>query len=115
MKKLFFAVVFLTLLTACRQTVPSEQPAEALEPALVSITAEEGAQVLENQLGTVDEATGNPMSYGYEGTVTLDGTEYYNYRVSWLVNGDHLSYLTNYLVSTDGRVVQEYLLDAPAA
>ena len=40
---------------------------------------------------------------------TLDGVDYYNYRVSWLVNGDHLSYLTNYLVSTDGLVVQEYL------
>ena len=55
------------------------------------------------------------MSYGYEGTVTLDGTEYYNYRVSWLVDGDHMSYLTNYLVSTDGRVVQEYLPETPAA
>ena len=40
---------------------------------------------------------------------TLDGVDYYNYRVSWLVDGDHLSYLTNYLVSTDGLVVQEYL------
>ena len=42
------------------------------------------------------------MSYGYEGPLTLDGVDYYNYRVSWLVDGDHLSYLTNYLVSTDG-------------
>ena len=58
---------------------------------------------------TVDEATGNVMSYGYEGPLTLDGVDYYNYRVSWLVDGDHLSYLTNYLVSTDGLVVQEYL------
>ena len=49
------------------------------------------------------------MSYGYEGPLTLDGVDYYNYRVSWLVDGDHLSYLTNYLVSTDGLVVQEYL------
>ena len=64
---------------------------------------------LEEQLGTVDAATGNVMSYGYEGTVTIDGVDYYNYRVSWLVDGDHLSYLTNYLVSTDGLVVQEYL------
>lgn len=65
--------------------------------------------ILEKQLGAVDEATGNVMSYGYEGPLTLDGVDYYNYRVSWLVDGDHLSYLTNYLVSTDGLVVQEYL------
>ena len=45
--------------------------------------------------------------------ITLDGTDYYNYRVSWLVNGDHMSYLTNYLVSTDGLVVQEYLPESP--
>ena len=50
----------------------------------------------------MDEATGNVMSYGYEGPLTLDGVDYYNYRVSWLVD-------TNYLVSTDGLVVQEYL------
>ena len=70
---------------------------------------EEGVAILEKQLGAVDEATGNVMSYGYEGPLTLDGVDYYNYRVSWLVDGDHLSYLTNYLVSTDGLVVQEYL------
>ena len=73
---------------------------------------EEGAAILEEQLGTVDAATGNVMSYGYEGTVTIDGVDYYNYRVSWLVDGDHMSYLTNYLVSTDGLVVQEYLPEA---
>ena len=67
---------------------------------------------LEEQLGTVDAATGNVMSYGYEGTVTIDGVDYYNYRVSWLVDGDHMSYLTNYLVSADGLVVQEYLPEA---
>ena len=74
-----------------------------------TITPEEGVAILEKQLGAVDEATGNVMSYGYEGPLTLDGVDYYNYRVSWLVDGDHLSYLTNYLVSTDGLVVQEYL------
>ena len=107
----------LLLLSACRQTAPAPDasPVEDPEPPSISITAEEGAPVLEDQLGAVDAATGNPMSYGYEGTVTLDGTEYYNYRVSWLVDGDHMSYLTNYLVSTDGRVVQEYLPETPAA
>lgn len=110
------ALVMALLLAGCRQP-PAENPEEEPQPpqeetsapSHTSITPEEGVLVLESLLGTEDEATGNLMSYGYEGTVTVDGTEYYNYRVSWLVDGDHLSYLTNYLVSTDGLVVQEYL------
>ena len=117
--RLFCAVLAALLLSACAQGTaapgsPVQEPEDitAVTPNDPSITPEEGAAILEAQLGTVDAATGNAMSYGYEGTLTLDGVDYYNYRVSWLVNGDHLSYLTNYLVSTDGLVVQEYLPEA---
>ena len=116
--RLLCAVLAALLLSACAQgTAVPESPAQkpeditAVTPVEPSITPEEGVAILEAQLGTVDEATGNAMSYGYEGTLTLDGVDYYNYRVSWLVEG-HLSYLTNYLVSTDGLVVQEYLPEA---
>lgn len=113
--RLLCAVLAALLLSACAQgTAAPESPAQditAVTPEEPSITPEEGVAILESQLGTVDEATGNAMSYGYEGTLTLDGVDYYNYRVSWLVEG-HLSYLTNYLVSTDGLVVQEYLPEA---
>ena len=97
--------VLLLLLSACGHPAPeaSGAAAEGLS-ATDTITPEEGVAILEKQLGAVDEATGNVMSYGYEGPLTLDGVDYYNYRVSWLVDGDHLSYLTNYLVSTDGLV-----------
>ena len=98
------AVLLLLLSYLC-----SLLPGGNYSPATDTITPEEGVAILEKQLGAVDEATGNVMSYGYEGPLTLDGVDYYNYRVSWLVDGDHLSYLTNYLVSTDGLVVQEYL------
>lgn len=104
------ALAALVLLSACglRDETPAPvRPAETAPAA--AITPEEGAAILEEQLGTVDAATGNVMSYGYDGTVTIDGVDYYNYRVSWLVDGDHMSYLTNYLVSADGLVVQEYL------
>ena len=102
------------LLAACQQAVPvKEDPPDASEPAVIS--AQEGAEILEKQLGTVDAATGNVMSYGYEGIVTVDDVPYYNYRVSWLVDGDHMSYLANYLVSTDGNLVQEYLPKSPEA
>ena len=109
---LCFTLAFLLCLCACQ--APQQSPSEEESPA-PSITAEEGVQVLEDLLGETDAATGNPMSYGYEGTLVLDGVTYYNYRVSWLVNGDHMSYLTNYLVSSDGLIVQEYLPeDEPA-
>ena len=95
--------VLLLLLSACGHPAPeaSGAAAEGLS-ATDTITPEEGVAILEKQLGAVDEATGNVMSYGYEGPLTLDGVDYYNYRVSWLVDGDHLSYLTNYLVSPTG-------------
>ena len=111
--RILCAVLAALLLSACAQVSPppAREPGglAAAPEEETAITPEEGAAILEAQLGTVDAATGNAMSYGYEGTLTLDGVDYYNYRVSWLVNGDHLSYLTNYLVSTDGLVVQEYL------
>lgn len=74
-----------------------------------TITPDQGAALLEEKLGSVDSATGNQMSYGYEDTISADGTEYYRYRVSWLVDSDHLSYLTDYLVSTDGKEIKEYV------
>lgn len=107
------AIALTLLLSACRAPSPAPAPSPEEEPPLISITVEEGVAILEDLLGTVDEATGNTMSYGYEGTVTLDGVDYYNYRVSWLAD-DRLSYLTNYLVSTDGLTVQETPEEPPA-
>ena len=75
--------VLLLLLSACGHPAPeaSGAAAEGLS-ATDTITPEEGVAILEKQLGAVDEATGNVMSYGYEGPLTLDGVDYYNYRVS---------------------------------
>ena len=81
---------------------------EAQTPA-ATITQEEALALAEDHFGEKDEATGNTFSVGFENMVTLDGVEYYNFRVSWLVNGDHMSYLTNYLVSLDGKEMKEYL------
>lgn len=73
--------VLLLLLSACGHPAPeaSGAAAEGLS-ATDTITPEEGVAILEKQLGAVDEATGNVMSYGYEGPLTLDGVDYYNYR-----------------------------------
>lgn len=108
------AAAALLLLGGCgQQTAAPVASSTAASSAASSsedglITPEEGAAILEDRFGTEDELTGNIMSYGYEDTITLDGVDYYNYRISWLVD-DHMSYLTNYLVSLDGKTVQEYL------
>ncbi|MEG1989013.1 MAG: hypothetical protein RR035_07475 [Oscillibacter sp.] len=111
MKRAVFFCATLTalcILSACKGQVPIEPPPAETIPAETTITAEEGAAILEALLGAVDETTGNPMSYGYENTLVVEGEAYYNYRVSWLVEHSHVSYLTNYLVSTDGAIVKEY-------
>lgn len=109
------ALAALCLLSACQRDSSSDPPPIDAPPPAVILTQEEGAAVLEKLLGKVDTATGNPMSYGYESAVTQEGISYYNYRVSWLVDDNHMSYLTNYLVSLDGSLVREYLSAADAA
>lgn len=94
--------------------VESASPEDAVQPETTqtpaaTITQEEALALVEDHFGEKDEATGNTFSIGFENMVTLDGVEYYNFRVSWLVNGDHMSYLTNYLVSLDGKEMKEYL------
>lgn len=95
--------VLLLLLSACGHPAPeaSGAAAEGLS-ATDTITPEEGVAILEKQLGAVDEATGNVMSYGYEGPLTLDGVDYYNYRGP-LAGGRRSPVLSHQLsVSTDG-------------
>lgn len=72
------------------------------------LSAEQALALLEETLGEKDAATGNPFSIGPDGTVEVEGAAWYNFRVSWLVDGNHLSYLTNYLVSPQGEI-REYL------
>jgi len=112
------AVLSAALLVSCAPGNAGSSPslsssASASQP--VTISQDDGIRLLEQQLGTKDKETGFSLSYGYESTVTIDGTDYYNYRISWLVDGDHMSYLTNYLVSTDGTVVKEYVPESSSA
>lgn len=124
MKKpaILFWAVAVVFLTACG-TLPTGSGSSAAgsgssaqsQEAGAAITPDQGAALLEEKLGSVDSATGNQMSYGYEDTISVDGMEYYRYRVSWLVDSDHLSYLTDYLVSTDGKEIKEYVPEASSS
>lgn len=119
MKRAAFACVAAILfLTACGPSPAGSSSAAGSTSSehqeTSAITPDQGAALLEKKLGSVDSATGNQMSYGYADTITQDGTEYYRYRVSWLVDSSHLSYLTDYLVSTDGNEVKEYVPEVSA-
>lgn len=87
------------------EDVPTEG-AITKEVALTLIEAEYGKD------GVPDPDTGNIIGYTYEGIMTFDGEDYYNYRMTWLVmdeNGeaDHSSYLQNVFVSLDGDAMLE--------
>lgn len=62
--------------------------------------------------GAADPDTGNIIGYGYEGIETVDGVNYHNFRMTWLVmnedgEADHSSYLMNVFVSVDGTKIME--------
>lgn len=77
-------------------------------PADIEVNSEEdGQKLLMAILGTEDDETGYTYSFGYIDTFTIDGVEYYGYTWSWLVDGDHMSRLTDILVQTDGSAVYQ--------
>lgn len=92
-----------------KETDDEDVPAEGAitkEAALTLIEAEYGKD------GAPDPDTGNIIGYSYEGIMTFEGEDYYNYRMTWLVmdeNGeaDHSSYLQNVFVSMYGEDMLE--------
>lgn len=74
-----------------------------------TITPIEAELLLVKKLGTIDETTGNQLSYGYEDTITIDDVEYHNFRLSWLILDEsgtsHVSYLGQLLVTVDGSKI----------
>lgn len=70
-----------------------------------TITPEEAEELCFTVMGEKDEATGFPFSFGVTGTYEIDGEEYYVVRATWLVNNDHMSYIGDFFVTTDGKKV----------
>lgn len=79
-----------------------------------TISIDEATSLLRTFLGSYDD-NGNEFSFGYENTITKDGVEYYNFRVTTLIFSEsgtvHQSYFGNYIVSTDGIEVEEYFMN----
>lgn len=68
-------------------------------------TQEDALALLQETFGAEDADTGFPFSYQYVEVSEVDGVSYYNFRMSWLVENDHYSYLGNMFVALDGSVV----------
>lgn len=118
------ALLVIFLLSSCKpNTAPleslapsasSETPVMTTETPVQTITQEEALQLLVDKFGERDSDTGFLFSWGFVDMIEQDGVEYYNFRLSWLVedengNPDHLSYLSNFLVSKDGSEILDYL------
>ena len=69
------------------------------------ITTKKAEELCYNVLGKKDEKTGNLFSYGVSDAVKKGNREYYIVRVSWLVNNDHMSYIGDFFVSSDGSKI----------
>ena len=69
------------------------------------ITTKRAEELCYNVLGKKDEKTGNLFSYGVSDAVKKGNREYYIVRVSWLVNNDHMSYIGDFFVSSDGSKI----------
>ena len=78
------------------------------------ISADEAITFLKMYLGSYDDS-GNEFSFGHESTILKDGIYYYNFRITSLIISEsgtaHQSYFGNYLVSTDGNDIIEYVND----
>ena len=79
------------------------------------ISSDEAVTLLKMFLGSYSDE-GYPYNFIHENTIEKEGKYYYNFRISALITdengeGAHYSYLTNYLVTTDGIDIIEYVPD----
>lgn len=71
------------------------------------ITQDEAIKLAQNEFGTVDEMSKNKISYAYMTNVKdSDGVEYYAFRQSFFVDGEHMSFLQYVFVSFDGKKIE---------
>ena len=98
-KKFFITVLITVLILALCGVILYA----VLAPKNQSITAEEAEALCYAVMGDKDETTGFPFSFGVTETVTINETEYYAIRASWLVNNSHMSYIGDFFVTTDGK------------
>lgn len=125
-KKIFFTfVILVVIITSCifiirfsyNQEIKEDEnikDSEIIEQtdfvqipidSVSGITTKKAEELCYNVLVKKDEKTGNLFSYGVSDAVKKGNREYYIVRVSWLVNNDHMSYIGDFFVSSDGSKI----------
>lgn len=76
------------------------------QPEVSDIGQQEALNIAKKIFG--DESDGRKMSYTYIAWVNdANGKKYYAFRVAWLVNNDHYSFVDTLLISADGKSYKE--------
>lgn len=96
------------------QQESSQKPSNESGTDARELTPEEVENLLLEKIGTEDVETGNTYSFGYVQESEIDGTAYYIFMWSWLVD-DHMSRITELAVKTDGSEAYEAMLDGENA
>ena len=96
MKKIICTIIIMSLLfvSGCKMSEKNE-----------SITPEEAEKLCYLVLGEKDEETGFPFSFSATSTLERNGIQYHVIRATWLVNNDHMSYIGDFFVSSDGKEI----------
>lgn len=98
-KKIFFIIIIMVLLMTIGYKM-------FIEPENIErITPKEAEELCYSALGEKDEGTGFPFSFSATSTLERNGIQYYVIRATWLVNNDHMSYIGDFFVSSDGKEI----------
>lgn len=82
--------------------IPVNVAEEIAEQSKNGITIAEAEQLCADVLGDKAEENDFPISYKCISAVSANNSLYYVMNISWLVNGEHWSYIGNCYVSFDG-------------
>ncbi len=80
---------------------------EAITSKENGLTMQDAEELCGEVLGDKAEENDFPISYRCIGAVSVHDTLYYVMHITWLVNGDHWSYIGNCFVSSDGQEIYD--------
>lgn len=99
---------------ADKEQTATEEDTSDDEETGSSINKDEALSLIEKRYGAngeTDPETGNIISYRYIGVAVVNGKNYYNYSMNWILSdgngGGRSSYLTNLFVSLDDGSIHE--------
>ena len=101
----------------CLDVINSIKEHESNKPASSEITEDQAMEIVKNYCENPNTAPDNstgpdfPLHYLYAGIVWHDNIQYHAVRLEWLVDNNHLSYLSHYFVSLDGSKIYEGYID----